>query len=85
MDFIATHALRTLVRRGHAEALALLGFAGASDITIVELGTSTPQVRVGDAFLFSLTLRAHTPQKVLLDYVMTFAGDGRAGRQKVFN
>src|SRR5688572_2945663 len=84
MQFITTHALRTLVKRGHAEALALMGFGTASEITIVELKTSTPRVRIGDEFRFSLTLRADRPQRVLVDYVMTFAGDGRVKRQKVF-
>jgi 3-methyladenine DNA glycosylase AlkC len=51
MLFITKHALRTLVKRGHAEALGLIGFGGEPDFQIIELATSTPRVRVGDSFL----------------------------------
>jgi 3-methyladenine DNA glycosylase AlkC len=84
MQFITKHALRTLVKRGHVEALELIGFGGEPDVTIVELATNTPQVRIGEAFRFSLTLTANSRQKLLLDYLMKFAGDGRVTRQKVF-
>ena len=85
MAFITTHALRSLVKQGHPGALDLIGYGRAPDITITELTTTTPQVRVGDAFHFTLALRANKRrQKLLIDYVMTFAGDGRIPRQKVF-
>lgn len=84
MQFITQHALRTLVKRGHAGALELMGFGEDPDITIAEFATSTPRVRVGAAFQFSLTLKANRPQNLLIDYVMTFAGDGRHARRKVF-
>jgi 3-methyladenine DNA glycosylase AlkC len=84
MKFITRHALRTLVKGGHAAALQVVGFGGEPDVTITELATTTPQVRLGDAFRFSLTVRANAPQRLLIGYVMTFAGErGRASR-KVF-
>jgi 3-methyladenine DNA glycosylase AlkC len=84
MQFITQHALRTLVKRGHAGALELIGFGDRADVAMIELATSTPRVRVGDAFRFSVTLRARRTQKLLIDYVMTFAGDGRGAGRKVF-
>jgi hypothetical protein len=33
---------------------------------------------------FSLLLRANSPQKLLIDYVVTFASGGRAPSRKVF-
>jgi 3-methyladenine DNA glycosylase AlkC len=84
MEFITRHALRTLVRRGHAGALGLIGFGGEPDIAILELSTSTPRVRVGEAFVFSLTLRANSRQRLLIDYLMTFPSESRGPGQKVF-
>jgi hypothetical protein len=85
MQFITKHALRTLVKRGHPETLELMGFGSTADVAIVELATSTPRVRVGDAFQFQVTLRANgRPQQLLIDYIMTFAGDARGVSRKVF-
>ena len=84
MQYITKHALRTLIKRGHVQALELIGFEPEADITVVSLMTSTPHVRVGESFRFSLTLRADRRANLLVDYVMTFAGDGRSTRQKVF-
>jgi 3-methyladenine DNA glycosylase AlkC len=84
MLFITKHALRSLVKRGHGAALDLMGFGGEPDITLSALATDTPGVRVGEAFRFSLSVLANSPQKLLIDYVMTFAGEGRANSRKVF-
>jgi 3-methyladenine DNA glycosylase AlkC len=85
MAFITTHTLRSLVREGNTGALDLIGFGEEPDITITEFTTSTPRVRVGDAFHFSLILRANNRrQKLLVDYVMEFAGERRRTGRKVF-
>jgi len=74
MDFIVEHACRTLIKKGDPAALALLGFGDKPDVTIAELTTSTPSVTVGTAL-----------QKLMVDYVMVFAGhDGAPGGTKVF-
>lgn len=84
IQYITKHALRTLVRHGRAEALALVGFEPGPDFDVVELTTSTPRVRLGDAFRFSVKLRAGTRQRLLVDYRMTYAGQRRDARRKVF-
>ncbi|MEM7112915.1 MAG: DNA alkylation repair protein [Chloroflexota bacterium] len=84
MAFIVRHATRTLVKKGNLDALKLMGFGEEPDITIIDFATTTPQVVVGDAFLFSLTIEANKPQKLLVDYLMTFASDGKKAGQKVF-
>jgi hypothetical protein len=73
------------VKKGHPEALEYIGFGQEADITITSLTTSTPRIRVGDAFHFSFTVQAgNRPQKLLIDYVMMFAGEGRRTGRKVF-
>jgi len=84
MAFITKHALRTLVKQGNQEALALLGFGVKPDITITNFGTHTPKVRLGSAFEFSLDICSHKSQSLLVDYVMHFASDGKKHPQKVF-
>ncbi|MEM7738604.1 MAG: DNA alkylation repair protein, partial [Deinococcota bacterium] len=84
MTFICKHALRTLIKQGHQEALGLIGFGGAPDITISDLTTSTPDVTVGDAFEFEFTLTSHKQQNLVVDYLMVFASDSKKRSQKVF-
>jgi 3-methyladenine DNA glycosylase AlkC len=72
------HACRGLVKRGHAGALAVLGFggsgddAGAVEITLSRLEVATPLVQLGGALEFSATLKsaASGPVKVAFDYVI---------------
>ena len=82
--YITKHALRTLVRHGHADALALVGFEPRAEFDLVELTTSTPRVRLGESLRFSVKLRARAPQRLLVDYRMTYAGRGREARRKMF-
>ena len=85
MDFIIRHSLRSLIKQGHDGALALLGYGEAPDIEIMAFKTETPTVKVGEAFIFTLTLKANKPQNLLIDYQMRFASDGqRAPGQKMF-
>ena len=85
MDFIIRHSLRSLIKQGHEGALALLGYGETPAIDIVTFQTETPTVKIGEAFSFTLTLRAKKSQKLLIDYQMQFASDGqRAPGQKMF-
>lgn len=84
MKFICKHALRTLVKQGNQDALGVLGYDTEPDVTITEFSTSTPQVKIGEAFEFSLTLRSNKKQKLALDYLMLFASANQKSGQKVF-
>lgn len=84
MAFIMQQALRTLVKKGYPDALALLGFGDAPDIDLVAFDTSTPQVRIGEALHFMVTMRSNKAQGLLVDYEITFASDGGKRGEKVF-
>ncbi len=71
--FITKHALRTLVKNGHAESLEFLGH-GSTSITLKSFAVETPKVKVGEALQFSFILRStdKVPQDFLIDYVLYF-------------
>ncbi|APX11738.1 DNA alkylation repair protein [Tateyamaria omphalii] len=77
------HALRTLVKDGHPGAMAMLGYRGDADVD-VSLDVSTPQVALGDALEFSVTLEAAETLPVLVDYRIRFARPGGKSGEKVF-
>ncbi len=84
MAFITKHSLRSLVKQGNPKALELLGFGGEPEIEIRNFVTTTPVVKLGEAFEFSLEIEAKQTQNLLVDYVMLFASEGKKRSQKVF-
>lgn len=86
MRYIVNHALRTLVKQANPGALNLLGFTSDPEIKLVDFSSTTPKVKLGTAFEFSLVLQSKKNQKLLLDYVVEFPSpQARATpRRKVF-
>lgn len=90
--WIVRHGLRTLVKRGHPRALALLG-AGAEPKVRATLAVGPRRIRLGDTITFSASLeslvpasarRAARPQALLVDYVVHYARASGRPSAKVF-
>ena len=73
MMFITKHSLRTLVKQGNKDALALLGH-GSTKVVLEAFSIDTPKVKVGEALQFSFTLIStdKTPQDFIIDYIVHF-------------
>jgi hypothetical protein len=72
MTFIIHHALRTLVKEGNAEALALLGYEKHPPIKLKEVYVKTPRVLVGEVLVFEVEIEAQEETMLLVDYVLHF-------------
>lgn len=83
LDWIAAHALRTLVKAGNAEALALVGFGTGAHLRAA-LTVSTPVVPIGGMLDFIVDIAADHPTPVIVDYVIGFARPDGKARRKVF-
>ena len=83
--WVVRHALRSLVKAGHAGALEVLGFRGGAGVT-VEGALSARRVRLGEAL--DVTVTVHNPgaraQRVVVDVAVHFAGARGQARPKVF-
>jgi hypothetical protein len=83
LDWITRHALRTAVKRGEAEALALLGYHQDREVS-VSLSLTPNPVAIGEALQIEVTLYAEQPLPVMVDYRIRFhRPTGRDG-EKVF-
>lgn len=84
-DRLVRHALRTLVKRGDPNALALLGFAVPTSISLTGL-TVDPTVRVGGKVAMSavLTNSGDDAVKVVIDYSIGFRKANGTIAHKVF-
>lgn len=79
------HALRSLVKKGHRGALAVLG-AHARPKVAINAARVAKRVRIGDQlqFAFSLQSTASRAQDLIVDYAVHFIKANGAPRPKVF-
>ncbi|MDI1444248.1 DNA alkylation repair protein [Polyangium sp. 6x1] len=84
--WIVRHALRWLVKRGHAGALALLGASAAPEIAIERTSVTPQKVPLGEEARFSCEIvsRADAPQTLVVDAVVHYPGANGKHRPKVF-
>jgi 3-methyladenine DNA glycosylase AlkC len=80
------HGLRTLVKAGHPEALALQGYGVGAAITLPHLRLSSRRVPVGGVLELSFDLHnpADIPARVCVDYAIVYASARGTRRRKVF-
>lgn len=83
---VRKHALRTLLKQGHADALELLGYARGAAVTVDGLVVAPEAGKIGESVVveFSVTSTAITPQPVMIDYAVTYQNVSGTGSRKVF-
>jgi len=72
MDFIIKHALRTLVKQGNKEALALLGYRKDPSIEVNAFALHKLEVSIGEALVFSFEIESKEEEHLIVDYIMHF-------------
>lgn len=80
------HALRTLVKAGHPEALGLLGYANEAAFAVDHLALSPATVPVGENLTvqFTVTSHADAEQAAMIDYAVIFRRANGQPSRKVF-
>lgn len=83
--WIVRHAVRTLVKKGHPRALALLG-CGAAPRLATSLSVTPAQIHLGDFVTFSLQLASTSAraQSLAVDYAVHYARPSGRPSVKVF-
>ena len=71
MEWVVKHALRTLVKKGHPEALGLLGY-GPAAIDVRNLAVEPAAIAEGGevTFSFDVVSLADEPQELMIDFVV---------------
>lgn len=84
--WIIGHASRTLVKQGHPEALALLGYPAGPAINVQNLRLEKASINLGDslAFSFEIQSEADQSQNLMVDYVIHFMKANGKLAPKVF-
>lgn len=84
LNFISKHALRTLIKDGHSEAQAFLGFT--SPKVKVQLTLTKKHLKVGETQSFSVMIESESkePQALLVHYLIHFKKANGTNTPKVF-
>ncbi|XDA96763.1 hypothetical protein AB1M95_11560 [Sulfitobacter sp. LCG007] len=83
MSWIARHALRSLIKQGHAGAMRHLGFDADAPVEVA-LDLAPGRFAIGENLSFSCELLSGTALPVLVDYRIRFARPGGRSAEKVF-
>ncbi len=87
-QWIIKHGCRTLIKRGHAPTLKLLGFGNADHVRLTKLTLSAPSLHIGDtlAFTFNLssTQQRGQAQPLVIDYKIHYMKKSGELKAKVF-
>ncbi|MFE0107395.1 DNA alkylation repair protein [Streptomyces sp. NPDC059009] len=83
-DFVVRHGLRTLVKRGHPAALAVLGFDHDAPIEITNLACSPSTISIGGTTTVTFTLHAPNATRAAIDYLVRYQGVRGPKAGKVF-
>lgn len=86
LDWVIQHSLRTLIKKGHQGALALLGYGKTPTIQLENFKVAHPQLSLGQQqeFSFDLVSTSEQAQKLLLDYKVYFMKANGQQNPKVF-
>jgi len=86
MNALTKHALRTLLKRGHAGALGLLGFSNEPEVELHDLSVAPSPVPVGGSVYlrFGVKSLSEKPQQLMIDYAVEFQNASGKGSRKVF-
>jgi 3-methyladenine DNA glycosylase AlkC len=84
--WVVKHALRTLLKQGHAEALELLGYPRKAKVTVENLRVAPKRIRAGGAVILAFDVRSigSKPQPLMIDYIVHHVKANGATRPKVF-
>lgn len=83
--WVVRHGLRTLIKHGNPQALALLGFDHTETVRLEALTITPASIPVGGEALIEFTLSTNdAPVRAAIDYLVHYAGARGPRKPKVF-
>ncbi len=84
MDYIISHSLRTLVKKGHKETLEFLGYSYSPSITVNNFRIKNSKIIVGESIKFTFNIKALKDEKLVVDYKVIYPMANNRKSTKVF-
>ena len=83
-DWMARHALRGLIKAGHAGAMVHLGYRPDIAVTLTDVQINPDALRLGGAAEISVEIVLSEPAPLIVDYVIAFARPNGKTATKTF-
>ena len=83
-DWIVKHALRTLLKKGNRDALAMFGFNDTKSIDVDEFYLSAKSLKIGEDISFTFSITAKEATKVRLEYGIDYMKSKGKRNRKIF-
>lgn len=84
LDWMARHALRTLIKQGHEGAMAHLGYQKCAKVQLEMLKIRKNPIKIGEVAEIEIALMAQKTTSVIVDYLIEFHKPDNSVRKKVF-
>lgn len=85
LEWMISHSLRTLVKKGDMGALRLLGYRDNPAVDVSNIGiTPSASATIGDRLTFEFTLNANKDESLLIDYSVDFVKKNGSTSPKMF-
>jgi 3-methyladenine DNA glycosylase AlkC len=86
IDWITRHALRTLIKKGHPDALKLMGVSTTAQAKLSSIHLNKKIFKIGENlhFEFTISSTAVKKQKLIVDYIIHHQKAGGKKTPKVF-
>ncbi len=74
IDWIKRHALRTLIKKGDADALSVMGVSEKTEVKVKELKLNQQKFKLGDSVMleFEICSTSKKAQTLIVDYIIGF-------------
>ncbi|PLP57167.1 DNA alkylation repair protein [Mesorhizobium loti] len=84
--WIVKHALRTLIKKGDARALHLIGSTGAPEVSVEHFTVKPARIRLGERIALDARIvsTAASNQKLVIDYAVHYVKKAGTASKKVF-
>ena len=85
-EWIARHALRSLIKQGNPRALAVIGAGGKAQVEVSDLQVLPAVIRLGEQVTLSFKVQSTLPenQRLVIDYAIDYVKASGGTSAKVF-
>lgn len=84
LHWMTNHALRTLVKKGDPNAMAILGYSPDPQIETGSIELGSPVVNGGETLEFSIPITALESERLMVDYIIDFVKRNGTTSPRVF-
>lgn len=84
MNYIISHSLRTLVKKGHQDTMKFLGYNPSPKLKVSNLIIENPKINIGESINFSFDIKGIDSEQLIIDYKVIYPMARNKISEKVF-